>query len=689
MSRLRAIALVALLGVWGGCARAEAIVPASGPPNAPSNLSAVARSSTQLDLCWSDNARDEYDFAVEYRVGSSGAFTQLAVVERNYTRYSHTGLTPGQEYQYRVYARNGLGSSGYSNTASATPQDRTVMQVSSLAELRTAISAAAPGTTIEIADGSYLLDTNGIFLNDKTDLTIRSHSRNRNAVVIHGNGITSYPEFCFKLYRSQHIVLEDMTLRDVYWHCVQVNEGSSDVTFRNLYMWDAGEGPIKSTLSIDAYGQATEPYCDNGLVEDCVIGYTNGSTRSAIEGIDLMGSANWVVRRTSFYHAYGDPSYTGSPGWGFFAKGGSIDTTVDDCYFEDCGVSISFGGGGSPDEWKRGHVPQEHTGGIMRNNVVRHTTVTTPVRDVAVYMNKAADFRVYNNTFWTTSDTGTSIDSRFAESTGWVYNNLCTQPLHLRDGGTAVESNNIWEATAALFADQTSGNLHLRSDAAAAIDQGLDTTDWVAYDMDAEARPSGAAVDLGADEYLPGLFSDVPSWHWAAKYIGACVNAGIVGGYSDGTYRPTVPVTRDQMAVFIARTLAGGDSQVPTGPATATFLDVPTGHWAYRYVEYAKAHGVVGGYPDGSYQPTVTVTRDQMAVFVARAMCGGDAGVPSGPGTATFPDVPTSQWAFRYVEYIKSQSVTGGYPDGTYRPVGVVTRDQMAVYVQRAFVLPL
>ena len=93
-------------------------------------------------------------------------------------------------------------------------------------------------------------------------------------------------------------------------------------------------------------------------------------------------------------------------------------------------------------------------------------------------------------------------------------------------------------------------------------------------------------------------------------------------------------MTRDMMAVFISRALAGGDSLVPTGPATATFTDVPTTHWAYKYVEYAVDQGVVGGYSDGTYRPTLTVTRDMMAVFVARAMCGGDASVPTGPATA-------------------------------------------------------
>jgi len=184
-------------------------------------------------------------------------------------------------------------------------------------------------------------------------------------------------------------------------------------------------------------------------------------------------------------------------------------------------------------------------------------------------------------------------------------------------------------------------------------------------------------------------FFDVPSCYWAFPSIEACVAAEVVGGYPDGTYRPALEVSRDQMAVFISRSLAGGDSLVPAGPATATFDDVPTDYWAFKYIEYAVDNGLVGGYEDGTYRPTLILTREAMAVFVARAMVGGEAFVPAGPDTAFFPDVPTDHWAFKYVEYIKSQGVTGGYPDGTYRPLVAVTRDQLAVYVQRAFDLPI
>jgi hypothetical protein len=137
------------------------------------------------------------------------------------------------------------------------------------------------------------------------------------------------------------------------------------------------------------------------------------------------------------------------------------------------------------------------------------------------------------------------------------------------------------------------------------------------------------------------------------------------------------------------RELKACDAQVPSGPATATFSDVPTDYWAFKYVEYAVSRGVTQGYADHNYHPLDTVTRDQMAVFLARAMVGGDAYVPTAPPTATFPDVPTGFWAFKYVEYIHSQAVTGGYLDGLYHPEYACTRDQMAVFVQRAFKLPM
>ena len=128
------------------------------------------------------------------------------------------------------------------------------------------------------------------------------------------------------------------------------------------------------------------------------------------------------------------------------------------------------------------------------------------------------------------------------------------------------------------------------------------------------------------------------------------------------------------------------------GPATAHFPDVPTSYWAYNYVEYAYASNIASGYPDGNYQPDLAVDRGPMAAFIARAIVNptGEAGLAAytPPSTPTFPDVPADFWTFKHIEYLSAQGVVSGYPDGDYHPEYSCTRDQMAVYVARAFKLP-
>jgi hypothetical protein len=97
--------------------------PPPPPPNAPSNLTATAVSSSQINLAWTDNSTDETGFKIE-RCQNAGCsnFAEIAQVGANVTTYSNTGLTASTTYGYRVRATNGGGDSGYSNTAEATTQ---------------------------------------------------------------------------------------------------------------------------------------------------------------------------------------------------------------------------------------------------------------------------------------------------------------------------------------------------------------------------------------------------------------------------------------------------------------------------------------------------------------------------------------------------------------------------------------
>jgi PKD repeat protein len=194
-------------------------------------------------------------------------------------------------------------------------------------------------------------------------------------------------------------------------------------------------------------------------------------------------------------------------------------------------------------------------------------------------------------------------------------------------------------------------------------------------------------------KYIVAGFSDVPADYWDYQEIMGCLSDDMLHGYPDGTFRPLDAVTRDQIAVYLARAVAGGEDLVPKGPAQPTFRDVPTDYWAYDAIEYVYQLRIIFGYPYGVYRPKRQVNRADMAVFLARAVAG-QAGLQdyTPPTTPTFPDVtPSSSWAwcYRYVEYIASRDIASGYPDGLYHPERICTRDQLAAYLSRAFRLRL
>ena len=89
-------------------------------PNAPSNLTATAVSTSQINLSWTDNSGNEDGFFIERCQGNNCTnFGQIAQVAANTSSYPNTGLSSNTFYRYRVRAFNSGGNSAYSNIARA------------------------------------------------------------------------------------------------------------------------------------------------------------------------------------------------------------------------------------------------------------------------------------------------------------------------------------------------------------------------------------------------------------------------------------------------------------------------------------------------------------------------------------------------------------------------------------------
>ena len=102
---------------YSNTASAVTLDPPATIPADPSDLSATAALSTEIDLSWIDNSSDETGFMIERSESIDGIFTVIATVGAGITDYTDTGLTPSTTYYYRVNAVNGSGNSGYSNIA--------------------------------------------------------------------------------------------------------------------------------------------------------------------------------------------------------------------------------------------------------------------------------------------------------------------------------------------------------------------------------------------------------------------------------------------------------------------------------------------------------------------------------------------------------------------------------------------
>lgn len=208
-------------------------------------------------------------------------------------------------------------------------------------------------------------------------------------------------------------------------------------------------------------------------------------------------------------------------------------------------------------------------------------------------------------------------------------------------------------------------------------------------------RPQATFEDVWPASVFSGKSTTAYYQPWVERLVGSGITGGCTSdtigfaGVSDFTYRyycPENPVTRAQMAVFLLKAMNYPASYSPPA-AIPTFPDT-NGHWAAQWIEALKDTGITSGFPDGTYRPENPVTRAQMAVFLLKAK-HGTAYIPPNVGETTgFSDVPTSHWAATWIKQLAAEGITGGYPDGTYRPEDTVTRGQMSIFLVRTFELP-
>ena len=232
-------------------------------------------------------------------------------------------------------------------------------------------------------------------------------------------------------------------------------------------------------------------------------------------------------------------------------------------------------------------------------------------------------------------------------------------------GATAVDFGTV--AASALRVD-SAGQITATAPAGTGT---VGVTVWTPYGSSAAAAAAQFHYGVATTPTVPAsgrTFSDVPGSYWAHAAIEALSAKGIVQGFPDGAFQPNAPVTRAQFVKMLVLTLG-----LKPGTGGTTFADVPPTAWFAPYVSAAVQARIVAGVTPTTFAPNAPLTREQLAVLLARALKLRKLAVL--PSAALAQIAP---WAVPGVEEAVAAGYIQGFPNGSLQPLGTTTRAQAA-----------
>jgi len=179
-------------------------------PIAPSNLTGVVATATQINLSWTDNSTNETGFKIERKTGN-GVYAVVGNTGADITTFSDNGLTPSTTYTYRVYSNNAIGNSlTYSNELTRTTTSViNIPTITTTAVSLIATATAVSGGTIS-SDGGATITARGVCWSTITNPTIALSTKTTDGIGIGAftsaiSGLAANTTYYVKAYATNSI----------------------------------------------------------------------------------------------------------------------------------------------------------------------------------------------------------------------------------------------------------------------------------------------------------------------------------------------------------------------------------------------------------------------------------------------------------------------------------------------------
>lgn len=187
-------------------------------------------------------------------------------------------------------------------------------------------------------------------------------------------------------------------------------------------------------------------------------------------------------------------------------------------------------------------------------------------------------------------------------------------------------------------------------------------------------------------------FSDLPEGHWAKGVVEEMVKAGIISGYTDGTFRPSKEISKIESLILLSR--VAGLNNYPT--EANKFLEKYTSALSKYTTQYKKDVAYLMGVNVlkesdldnllASDKINSPLTREEMAVLVTKVLGKESEATKNSIVVLPFSDTASiSASAKPYVYYVYSQKIMAGMDSETFSPKTSLTRAQAASILQRIY----
>ncbi len=185
-----------------------------------------------------------------------------------------------------------------------------------------------------------------------------------------------------------------------------------------------------------------------------------------------------------------------------------------------------------------------------------------------------------------------------------------------------------------------------------------------------------ASLSGNGSEEVVIPFTDLADYSWATRMISLLANNGVISGKTDTLYAPGDNVTRAEYASLLVRAM-----KLSANGAGKDFTDVAQGEWYYNAVQTASALGIVSGYEDGSFRPSNSITREEMAIMTLRAAEAAGRSLPAKTSVSFSDADQISGYAKDAVNKLAAAQIINGMGDNNFAPQQTANRAQAAVII--------